>query len=64
MRHYMEDPENEDRLLKIPPQVVAAIRDQALRDAVEAVKGNSICGCGWCRQCLAVAAIEALGGKQ
>lgn len=35
MRHYMVDPENEERLLKIPPRVVAAIKAEAL-DAAEA----------------------------
>ena len=29
MRHYMEDPENEDRLLKIPAGIVAAIKAEA-----------------------------------
>jgi len=65
MRHYMEDPDNEDRLLKIPPGVVAAIREQALRDAVEAVKaledGEQF---SWPQTLMAVAAIEALGGER
>lgn len=30
MRHYMVDPDNEERLLKIPPRVVAEIKAEAL----------------------------------
>ena len=30
MRHYMVDPDNEERLLKIPPRVVAEIKVEAL----------------------------------
>ena len=37
MRHYMVDPDNEDRLLKIPPSVVAEIQADALREARAAV---------------------------
>lgn len=37
MRHYMVDPDNEERLLKIPPHVVAAIKDEAYAEAREAV---------------------------
>ena len=29
MRHYMTDPDNEERLLKIPPRVVAEIKAEA-----------------------------------
>lgn len=76
MRHYMEDPDNEERLLKIPPGVVAAIRDQALLDAVAAVKaleplldadkysgGYDCCGCGTLYDLYedAITAIEDLG---
>lgn len=39
MRRYMEDPDNEERLLKIPPHVVAAIKAEALDAAREAVAG-------------------------
>ena len=37
MRHYMVDPDNAERLLKIPPSVVAEIQADALREALEAV---------------------------
>ena len=37
MRHYMVDPDNEERLLKIPPHVRDAIRTEALLDAFKAV---------------------------
>lgn len=37
MRHYMVDPDNEERLLKIPPHVVAAIKDEAYAETREAV---------------------------
>ena len=39
MRHYMVDPDNEERLLKIPPRVVAEIKAEAYVAAREAVKG-------------------------
>lgn len=39
MRRYMVDPDNEDRLLKIPPHVVAAIKAEAL-DAAWVAVGN------------------------
>ena len=38
MRHYIADPDNEERLLKIPPSVVAAIKAEAYTDAMEAVE--------------------------
>lgn len=38
MRHYMKDPDNEERLLKIPPYVVAAIKAEAFDAAREAVE--------------------------
>lgn len=38
MRHYMVDPDNEERLLKVPPRVVARIKAEAYAEAVEAVK--------------------------
>ena len=38
MRHYMVDPDNEERLLKVPPRVVQAIKAEAYAEAVEAVK--------------------------
>jgi len=34
----MVDPDNEERLLKIPHSIVEDIRAEALRDAVEAVE--------------------------
>ena len=37
MRHYMTDPDNEERLLKIPPSVVALIKAEAYMDAMDAV---------------------------
>lgn len=37
MRHYMTDPDNEERLLKIPPWVVAVIKADAYMDAMDAV---------------------------
>ena len=45
MRHYMVDPDNEERLLKIPPHVVAAIKGEALDAAREAVAASWK---GWC----------------
>lgn len=62
MRHYMVDPDNEERLLKIPPRVVAAIKAEAYAEAVNAVKASD-CWCG-CDASTAVAAIEALGGER
>ena len=38
MRHYMVDPDNEERLLKIPPRVVAEIKAEALAAAVQQIK--------------------------
>ena len=38
MRHYIVDPGNEDRLLKIPPSVVAEIQADALREARAAIE--------------------------
>ena len=37
MRHYMVDPDNEERLLKISPSIVAAIKAEAYMDAMDAV---------------------------
>lgn len=37
MRHYMVDPDNEERLLKIPPRVVATIQSEILNEAREIV---------------------------
>ena len=37
MRHYIVDPDNAERLLKIPPSVVAEIQADALREARAAV---------------------------
>ena len=39
MRHYMMDPDNEERLLKIPLRVVAEIKAEAYIAAQEAVRG-------------------------
>lgn len=36
----MVDPDNEERLLKIPPHVVQAIRAEALQDAIAAVEAE------------------------
>jgi ParB-like chromosome segregation protein Spo0J len=38
MRHYMVDPDNEERLLKVPPSVVAEIKAEALSGAVQRVE--------------------------
>ena len=38
MRHYMVDPDNEERLLKIPLRVVAEIKAEALAAAVQRVE--------------------------
>lgn len=38
MRHYMVDPDNEERLLKVPPHVVAAIKAEALDAARQVVE--------------------------
>ena len=38
MRHYMVDPDNEERLLKIPPRVVSEIKAEAYVAAREAVR--------------------------
>lgn len=38
MRHYIEDPDNEDRLLKIPFRVIAAIKAEAYKEAIQAIK--------------------------
>ena len=38
MRHYIVDPDNAERLLKIPPSVVAEIQADALREARAAIE--------------------------
>lgn len=38
MRHYMVDPDNEERLLKVPPIVVAEIKEEALNAAAQRVE--------------------------
>lgn len=61
MRRYMIDPDNEERLLKIPPHVVAAIKSEALdaaRDAVTALP--CMTGKGVYYRDEALAAIDAL----
>ena len=58
MRHYMVDPDNEERLLKVPPRVVASIKAEAFAEAVDAVKGM-------CQDCDdIIAAIEGLEGER
>lgn len=37
MRHYMIDPDNEERLLKIPPRVVDDIKAEAYMEARDVV---------------------------
>ena len=39
MRHYMVDPDNDQRLLKIPPNIVAAIKAEAYMDVMDAIDG-------------------------
>lgn len=38
MRHFMVDPDNEERLLKVPYRVVQAIKAEALDEAVQRVQ--------------------------
>jgi len=65
----MEDPDR-DRLLKIPPRVIAAIKAEAYKEAIQAIKyehgrygptvqKNTLWGVE-----LAIDAIEHLGGRQ
>ena len=58
----MIDPDNEERLLKVPPHVVKRIKAEAYAEAVEAVKARcSSDGEFMCVECEeSVAAIEAL----
>lgn len=37
----MEDPDNEDRLLKVPPRVVAAIKAEAYAEAAAIVESHA-----------------------
>ena len=37
MRHYMTDPDNDQRLLKIPPNIVKAIKAEAYMDVLNAI---------------------------
>ena len=37
MRHHLTDQDNDERLLKIPPSVVAAIKAETYMDAMDAV---------------------------
>jgi hypothetical protein len=65
----MVDPDNEDRLLKIPPSVVAAIRAAALqqaREAVEALEPESYAtgNAPYRMRGAALAAIDNLKGEQ
>ena len=62
----MVDPDNEERLLTLPPRVVAAIKAEAYEEAVEAVKGVTAYAylgtpLSVVQRDEAVAAIEALG---
>jgi hypothetical protein len=43
----MEDPDNEDRILKIPPHVRDAIKADALAEAVQRVESLSISPQDW-----------------
>ena len=62
----MVDPDNEERLLKVPPRVVKRIKAEAYAEAVDAVKARcSSDGEFMCVECEAsVAAIEALGRER
>ena len=60
MRHYMTDPDNEERLLKIPPSVVSDIKADAYQEVRELVTAIHRplpvieCTCGWgvnCPEC-------------
>lgn len=62
MRYYMVDPDNEERLLKVPPHVVKRIKAEAYAEAVEAVKALPLLGT-YNLTPNVVAAIEALGGE-
>jgi hypothetical protein len=37
MRHFMVDPDNDQRLLKIPPNIVAAIKAEVYMDVMDAI---------------------------
>jgi len=37
MRHFMVDPDNTERLLKIPPNIVAAIKAEVYMDVMDAI---------------------------
>jgi hypothetical protein len=37
MRHYIVDPDNDQRLLKIPTEIVAAIKEEAFMDSMDAI---------------------------
>lgn len=68
MRHYMEDPDNENRLLKVPPRVVEGIKAEALDEAVKRVEALDVCTCDvdwdtgehqdWCIKPMSIAAIK------
>ena len=70
MRHYMVDPDNEDRLLKVPPDVVAGIKAEALSDAVNVVealtgRNNRISdGTDWLNADVVIQRIKELKGQQ
>jgi hypothetical protein len=40
MRHFMVDPDNEERLLKVPRRVVDEIKSEALEEAVQRVEAR------------------------
>lgn len=61
MRHYIVDPGNEDRLLKIPPSVVAEIQADALREARAAIEEEYPVGLAQQQfKAIAIAAINEL----
>lgn len=66
MRHYMVDPDNEERLLKVPPSVVYDIKAEAYRAAQQAVRDEcSFLPTHLCSECEgAVAAIDVLSRKE
>ena len=61
----MVDPDNEERLLKVPPHVVKRIKAEAYAEAVEAIKVAAVRkDTSHDMRAVAVAAIEALGGER
>lgn len=62
-RHYMVCPQNEEMLHKIPPRVRDAIRAEAIRDCIAAVKALSHEPCAECCEVDALAALRALANN-